>query len=139
MAKQSTQILLVEDDSFISGMYQTKLANLGFTVEVIEDGQAAWERLQRDPLPDLVLLDIVLPQRDGFEILAALRKQRRTKNLPVILLTNLGQRPDVERGTKLGADEYIIKAHYTPTEVVEKISKVLKDRAQKNQQENADN
>ncbi len=135
MAEKAPNILLVEDDSFISGMYQTKLANLGYEVEVIEDGQVAWERLQRDPLPDLVLLDIVLPQRDGFEILAAIRKQRRTKDLPVILLTNLGQKPDVERGTKLGADEYIIKAHYTPTEVVEKITKVLKERAKKKAQE----
>lgn len=118
-------ILLVEDDSFISGMYQTKLATLGYQVELKEDGQAAWDRLQQDPLPDLVLLDVVLPKRDGFEILEALRKEARTKELPVILLTNLGQKPDVERGIKLGADDYIIKAHYTPSEVVEKIKKIL--------------
>lgn len=122
-------ILLVEDDSFISGMYQTKLAALGYAVEVQETGQGAWDRLASDPLPDLVLLDVVLPGKDGFEILEGLRRQSRTKNLPVILLTNLGQKPDVERGVKLGADDYIIKAHYTPTEVVAKIDKVLKDHA----------
>lgn len=121
----TTSILLVEDDSFISGMYYTKLASMGFTVQVIEDGDAAWERLQQDPLPDLVLLDVVLPKKDGFEILEGLRKEDRTKKLPIILLTNLGQKPDVERGIKLGANDYIIKAHYTPTEVVEKISKLL--------------
>ncbi len=121
-------VLLVEDDTFISAMYKTKLANLGYQVEVIEDGGTASERLKRDPLPDLVLLDIVLPQRDGFEILEDLRGQERTKGLPVILLTNLGQKPDVERGVKLGADDYIIKAHYTPTEVVDKIKRVLKNR-----------
>lgn len=115
-------IILVEDDSFISGMYQAKLAALGHTVEVIEDGQAAWDRLQKDPMPDLLLLDIVLPKKDGFEILEDLRKADRTKKLPVILLTNLGQNPDIERGLALGADDYIIKAHYTPTEVVEKIN-----------------
>jgi DNA-binding response OmpR family regulator len=127
----NTSVILVEDDSFISGMYQTKLSSLGFTVEVIDDGEAAAQRLAKDPLPDLLLLDVVLPKRDGFEILEGLRKDKRTAGLPVILLTNLGQKPDVERGIKLGADDYIIKAHYTPTEVVEKIMKVL-DEKQRN-------
>ena len=121
----NASILLVEDDSFISGMYYTKLVSLGFKVEIAEDGDVAWEKLQQDPLPDLVLLDVVLPKKDGFEILEALRGADRTKKLPIILLTNLGQKPDVERGVKLGADDYIIKAHYTPTEVVEKITKLL--------------
>lgn len=122
---EKSSILLVEDDSFISGMYQTKLSSLGYAIELKEDGAAAWERLQQDPLPDLVLLDVVLPKKDGFEILEGLRKENRTKDLPVILLTNLGQKPDIERGIKLGADDYIIKAHFTPSEVVEKIKKVL--------------
>jgi DNA-binding response OmpR family regulator len=125
MTDTKANILLIEDDSFISGMYFTKLSSLGFQVEVIEDGDTAWARLQKEPLPDLVLLDIVLPKKDGFEILEALRQTDRTAALPVILLTNLGQKPDVERGIKLGANDYIIKAHYTPTEVVEKITKLL--------------
>lgn len=125
MTDTKASILLIEDDSFISGMYFTKLSSLGFKVEVIEDGEAAWDRLKNDPLPELVLLDIVLPKKDGFEILEGLRKNDRTASLPVILLTNLGQKPDVERGIKLGANDYIIKAHYTPTEVVEKITKLL--------------
>ena len=124
---ENISILLVEDDSFISGMYQTKLNSMGYKVETQEDGEKAWERLQQDPLPDLLLLDVVLPKKDGFEILEALRKDNRTQNLPIILLTNLGQKPDVERGIKLGADDYIIKAHYTPSEVVEKITKILKE------------
>lgn len=121
-------ILLVEDDSFISGMYQTKLGGMGYAVELKEDGEAAWQRLQQDPLPELVLLDVVLPKKDGFEILEELRANSRTKSLPVILLTNLGQKPDIERGIKLGADDYIIKAHFTPSEVVEKIKQVLDRR-----------
>jgi len=131
MTNQSANILLIEDDSFISGMYFTKLSSLGFQVEVIEDGESAWARLEKDPLPQLVLLDIVLPKKDGFEILEGIRKSSRTANLPVILLTNLGQKPDVERGLKLGANDYIIKAHYTPTEVVEKITKLLAGSATK--------
>lgn len=127
MDQKNVSILLIEDDSFISGMYQTKLSNLGFQVEIIEDGEAGSARLKQDPLPDLVLLDIVLPKIDGFEILEAIRQSDRTKDLPVILLTNLGQKPDVERGMQLGANDYIIKAHYTPTEVVEKITGVLEE------------
>lgn len=125
MAEAQGNILLVEDDSFISGMYFTKLSGLGWQVEVVEDGEAAWQRLQQDPLPDLVLLDVVLPKKDGFEILEHLRRDERMRTLPVILLTNLGQKPDVERGIKLGADDYIIKAHFTPSEVVDKITKLL--------------
>jgi DNA-binding response OmpR family regulator len=128
--EKNTFIYLVEDDSFISGMYQTKLRNAGYTVEVASDGEVAWNRLQQDPLPHLVLLDVVLPKKDGFEILEDLRKNEKTKNLAVILLTNLGQKPDVERGIKLGADDYIIKAHYTPSEVMEKIEKLLGEKKQ---------
>ncbi len=124
----STLIYLVEDDSFISGMYQTKLRNMGYKVELAVDGETAWTRLQQDPLPDLILLDVVLPKKDGFEILEGLRAHERTKDLAVILLTNLGQKPDVERGVKLGADDYIIKAHYTPSEVMEKVEKLLKTK-----------
>ncbi|MBI4022117.1 MAG: response regulator [Candidatus Andersenbacteria bacterium] len=128
MTQTDANIVLVEDDSFISGMYQAKLSSLGSAVEVIDNGESAAERLAKDPLPDLILLDVVLPQKDGFEILEELRHSERTKNIPVILLTNLGQKPDVERGIKLGADDYIIKAHYTPTEVVDKITKVLDEK-----------
>lgn len=125
MSDKKISILLVEDDSFISSMYRTKLSNLQYAVEVIEDGEEAWTRLQKSPLPDLLLLDVVLPKRDGFEILEGLKKNEQTKHIPVILLTNLGQKPDVERGLALGANDYIIKAHFTPTEVVEKIRKLL--------------
>lgn len=128
MNENNISILLVEDDSFISGMYQTKLSNLGYQVELIDNGEEADERLQKEPYPDLVLLDIVLPKKDGFEILESIRKRKETAELPVILLTNLGQKPDVERGMELKADDYIIKAHYTPTEVVEKITKVLEQK-----------
>jgi DNA-binding response OmpR family regulator len=125
MTKSDTKILLVEDDSFISSMYRTKLSSLGYQVEVIDDGEAASQRLAQEPLPHLILLDVVLPKRDGFEILENLKKEKRTKNIPVILLTNLGQKPDIERGFSLGANDYIIKAHFTPTEVVDKITALM--------------
>lgn len=122
-------ILLIEDDTFISGMYQTKLSMLGYSVRVAADGETGWEELKKET-PDLMLLDIVLPKKDGFEILSEMRANPQYKKLPVILLTNLGQKPDVQKGLELGADDYIIKAHFTPTEVVEKIEKILAKQAQ---------
>ena len=131
MADKPINILLVEDDTFISGMYHTKLKSIGFNVTLAEDGETAWNKLQEGDLPDLVLLDIVLPKKDGFEILEGIRADQRMKDLAVILLTNLEQKPDVERGIKLGADDYIIKAHFTPTEVVDKITKLLESKKAK--------
>lgn len=128
MATSKGIILLIEDDAFISSMYQTKLSMLGYTVRVAADGEAGWQALQETQKPDLVLLDVVLPKKDGFEILTELRRDPVLKDLPVLLLTNLGQKPDVQRGLDLGADDYVIKAHFTPSEVVEKIEKVLKQR-----------
>lgn len=128
MATSKGNILLVEDDAFIAGMYQTKLSMLGYTVRVASDGEEGWQMLTAEP-PDLLLLDIVLPKRDGFEILAAARNDPKLKDLPILLLTNLGQKPDVQRGLELGANDYIIKAHFTPSEVVEKIEKVLRGRS----------
>ncbi len=124
MEQEKANILLVEDDSFISGMYQTKLSMLGYKVRVCADGESGWAELKKER-PDLLLLDIVLPKKDGFEILSDVRKDPELKDLTVILLTNLGQKPDVQKGLELGADDYIIKAHFTPTEVVEKIEKML--------------
>lgn len=128
MTTSKGNILLVEDDAFIAGMYQTKLSMLGYTVRVASDGEEGWNMLTSEP-PDLLLLDIVLPKRDGFEILAAARKDPKLKSLPILLLTNLGQKPDIQHGLELGANDYIIKAHFTPSEVVEKIEKVLRGQA----------
>jgi DNA-binding response OmpR family regulator len=127
MADNKGTILLIEDDAFISGMYQTKLAMLGYTIRVAADGEQGWQELER-ALPDLLLLDIVLPKKDGFEVLSDVRRHPQMKDLPIILLTNLGQKPDVQKGLELGADDYIIKAHFTPSEVVEKIERMLKRR-----------
>lgn len=128
MTKAKGTILLIEDDAFIAGMYSAKLSMLGYRCLVAADGEAGWTMLMKDPPPDLLLLDIVLPKRDGFEILRDIRQEPKLRGLPIFLLTNLGQKPDVEKGLDLGADDYIIKAHFTPSEVVEKIEKALGER-----------
>lgn len=121
------KILIIEDDSFLSEMYSTKLIQEGFETEIAVDGKQGINKI-KDIKPDLVLLDIVLPKMDGFEILESIKKDPEFKNIPIILLTNLGQKNEIEKGLSLGADEYIIKAHFTPTAVVAKVKEILKSK-----------
>jgi len=121
------KILIIEDDSFLSEMYSTKLIQEGFETEIAVDGKQGIDKI-KNIKPDLVLLDIVLPKMDGFEILESVKKDPEFKNIPIILLTNLGQKNEIEKGLSLGADEYIIKAHFTPTAVVAKVKEILKSK-----------
>jgi DNA-binding response OmpR family regulator len=118
------KILLVEDDNFIIDIYITKLKEVGFSVQSAVNGEDALAKIKQSR-PDLVLLDIVLPQVTGFEFLQEIKSMPELKNVPVIVLSNLGQKKEVEKGLSLGAAKYLIKAHYTPTEVVEEIRTVL--------------
>lgn len=120
------KILIVEDDTFLADIYKTKLEMEGFKVIVASDGEKGLKMIQTKA-PDLVLLDILLPKKDGFAILEEIKKSPSPiKDIPVILLTNLGQNEDVDKGLNLGAADYLIKAHFKPTEVAEKIKKYLK-------------
>ena len=118
-------ILLVEDDPFLADIYTTKLKEEGFSVDVALDGEECLRKIEKNT-PDLLLLDLVLPQVDGWEVLSAVRRQERFKDLKVVILSNLGQKEEVEKGLKLGAAKYFIKAHYTPSEVVKEIKEILK-------------
>ena len=121
----SNKILLVEDDPFLLDMYSTKFKEVGFNIVTAQDGEMGLTKAQEE-MPDLILLDVVLPKKDGFEVLKQLKSDSKTAKIPVILLTNLGLDSDVKRGLELGAQSYIIKAHFTPTEVVAKVKEVLK-------------
>lgn len=122
--KRKATVLLVEDDTFLSGMYVTKLSMEGFDVQLAPDGEQGL-RQAKAIKPDIVLLDIVLPKMDGFHVLEGIKKDPTTKNIPVILLTNLGQKDDVDRGLALGAADYLIKAHFMPSEVVSKVKNIV--------------
>ena len=119
-------ILLVEDDPFLIDIYSTKLEASGFKADVAKNGEEALAKL-KEKKPDLVVLDIVLPQLDGWEVLARIKENPDHKDLKVVVLSNLGQKEEVEKGVKLGATKYLIKAHHTPTEVVEEIKKCLSE------------
>ena len=116
-------ILLVEDDPFLIDIYTTKLKESGFAVEVASDGESALRKI-KEKEPPLVILDIVLPQLDGWEILRQIKSDPKLKNIKIIILSNLGQKEEVEKGVSLGATKYLIKAHYTPSQVVEEVKQI---------------
>jgi len=117
-------ILLVEDDPFLADIYSTKLKESGFSVQVATDGKEALKKMKED-IPDLLLLDIVLPNLNGWEILRKIERDDELKTLKVIILSNLGEKQEIEKGLKLGAARYLVKAHYTPSEVVGEVKKIL--------------
>lgn len=117
-------ILIVEDDTFLAGIYANKFEREGFKVLLATDGEAGLKTAKKE-IPDIILLDILLPKLDGFEVLEKVKADDATRGIPVILLTNLGQKEDVDKGLKLGAADYLIKAHFMPAETVEKVKKVL--------------
>lgn len=123
MADKKT-ILLVEDDAFVSDIYQTKLGQEDFTVKTAENGLKAVKILEKQ-VPDLILLDIVMPYMDGMEVLKKLKENEKWKDIPVILLTNLSEKEKVEEGVSMGANDYLIKSHFTPAEVVDKVKTLL--------------
>lgn len=124
---EDIQILIVEDDAFLAEIYQKKFEMEGFTVSVSNNGEKGLADAKKK-LPDIILLDILLPKLDGFAVLKGLKADNTTKNIPVILLTNLGQKDDVEKGLEDGAVDYLIKTHFKPSEVVDKVRKILRKR-----------
>jgi len=119
------QILLIEDDPFLIDIYTTKLKEEGYAVDVAEDGEEGL-RMLKQKKPDLLLLDVVLPSFNGWEILRKIKRTDDLKDLKVVILSNLGEKEEVEKGLNLGAAKYLVKAHYTPTEVIKEIKKILK-------------
>ena len=117
-------VLIIEDDSYISDMYKIKLESENFEVVTAKDGIIGTRIIEKQK-PDIVLLDIVMPKIDGFSVLKTIKRNPELKEIPIVLLTNLSQKENVEKGFELGADSYIIKAHFTPSEVVKKIKDIL--------------
>lgn len=119
-------IMIVEDDSFVMDIYETKLTKEGFNLITAVDGAQAIEKLKKENTqPDLILLDIIMPYMDGLTVLKKIQENESWKFIPVILLTNLSQKEKIQKGFELGAKDYIIKSHFTPSEVMEKINKYL--------------
>ena len=126
MKEQKKKIMIVEDDIFVMDIYITKLSQVGFEVVEASDGAEALKKLKNDPQkPNMILLDIVMPNMDGLTALEKIRSDESFKDIPIILLSNLSQKEKVDKGFRLGAQDYLIKSHFTPSEVLEKINKYI--------------
>lgn len=126
-AARRASILIVEDDKFLRDLLSQKLKREGFnTIDAI-DGEEGL-KLAKEKNPDLILLDIILPSLDGFEVLKRLKSDKSTSAVPVIVLSNLGQKEDMEKAISGGAEDFMVKAHFTPGEIVARIKSVLKKK-----------
>lgn len=122
---QPISILIVDDDEFLLDMYVLKFKESDYHVEIAKDGNEALEKIRNGITADVVMLDVVMPHMDGFELLRIIKQEKLLPNALFILLTNLGQREDIDHGLKLGVADYIIKAHFTPTEVVRRVDALI--------------
>ncbi len=122
----SIRVLLVEEDVFLAQIYKQKFEAEGWKVGIVQHGGDAYDEIKKKR-PQVVLLDILLSQIDGFSILEKVKSDPSLKNIPVFILTNLGQKSDIEKGFALGATDYLIKAHFRPSETIEKIKKHLSE------------
>ena len=118
-------ILLIESDDFLADIYATKFRQEGFKVKRASDGDQGLKMLTREK-PDCLLLDILLPKKDGFQVIKETRAHTDFKKMPIIVISNLGQKDDIDKALGLGATDYFIKAHFVPSETVVKIKKLFK-------------
>ncbi|MDD5738876.1 MAG: response regulator [Candidatus Pacebacteria bacterium] len=118
------KVLVVEDDKFLRELINRKLQSENFETFLAFDGETALVLVEKER-PDIVLLDLILPGINGFEVLAKIKENERLKEIPVIILSNLGQKDDIDKGMGLGATDYLVKAHFTPSEIIEKINQTL--------------
>lgn len=125
-AEEEVSVLFVEDDAAVAEMYRLKLELDGYTVTIAPDGEQGL-KLAREKRPDIVFLDIRLPHMDGFSVLEALRAEKALSHIPVIILSNYGEAELVERGLKLGALDYLIKAETTPSTLSRGVGRWIKE------------
>jgi len=121
------KILFIEDEAAIQKTLGQSLRNKGYEVQAAMDGEIGL-RLAKSENPDLILLDLILPKLYGLDLLEEIRKDKKTKNIPVIILTNLENVGDVEKALALGATTYLVKANYSLEEVVAKVKKAMGDK-----------
>lgn len=121
---ESKKILVIEDDKFLRRVYESKLPKEGFRVVSAVDGQDGIDKMKLE-IPDLVLLDLIMPRKSGFEVLAEVRQIKSLAKIPILVLSNLGQDEDIERSKKLGATDFMIKSNLSIKEIIDKIKQYL--------------
>ena len=126
MEEKKQKILIVDDDQLLLNIYTQKFAKGGFEVAASAKGEEALEKLRGGFEPDILLLDLVMPSLDGFDLLEKMKEEKLIKKASVIMLTNQGQKSDIGRAKKLGVSGYIMKANTTPSEVLSRIGEMRK-------------
>jgi len=122
MAKK---VFIVEDDEFLRSLTVKRLEKEGYAVAISTDGEGALDGILKEK-PDIILLDLLLPGLNGYEVLQKIRANDSTKSLPVIVFSNLGQREDIEKAKAIGVSDFLIKANFTLDDVAEKVANFLK-------------
>ncbi|MBI5306339.1 response regulator [Candidatus Wolfebacteria bacterium] len=118
------KVLIIDDDKFIRTVYESQLQQENIDVELAPDGESGLVKA-KSAKPDLILLDMILPQKDGFEILKELKANSNLKNIPVVVFSSLSQQNDIDEAFKLGAIKYLPKDTYSPAQIVEEIKNIL--------------
>lgn len=121
-------IIIIDDDKFLLDMYSMKFTEQGFKVEPCSSAEEALDKIQAGIKPEIFLVDVVMQRMDGFTFVQTIKEKNLSGSAAVIILSNLGQKEDIERGLKLGADGYIIKASATPSEVVTKVLQIVDNK-----------
>jgi DNA-binding response OmpR family regulator len=122
------KILLIEDDKLLSDLLSKKITKAGYEIECAKDGVEGLEMLKKN-IPDLVLLDIIMPRKSGFEVIQEMKKDGTLKNIPIVIVSNSGQPVEIERAQKLGVREWIVKTEFNLQEVLDKIKKIEAETA----------
>lgn len=119
-------LLIVEDDSFLANAYKMKLTKAGYEVLMASDGNEALDVLSENT-PDVIVLDLIMPNMDGFALLERLQDDQMHASIPVIVASNLGQSEDIEKAKSLGARDYVIKTDMSLDELIEKVEALVQD------------
>ena len=125
MEGDKRKILIVDDDTFLIDMYALKFSQGSFEVHTAPSAHDAILKLQGGLNPDIILLDIMMPEMDGFEMMQKMNEEKLATSAIKIVLSNKGQQSDIDKGTELGASGYIIKATSTPAEVIDKVMEII--------------
>jgi len=124
----SLKVLIVDDDKFLLDMYSIKFSEHGYQIETAFGGKEALEKIDQGFEADIYLVDIIMPEMDGFELIRQLKERKPGGRYALIVLSNLGQKDDIDRALALGVDGYIVKATATPSEVVAKVKAIFDNK-----------
>lgn len=119
------KVLIIEDDIFLKELMIRKLVEEKYQVISAVDGEEGVKKVKEER-PDLVLLDLILPGIQGYEVMTKMKEDKKTAKIPVIIISNLGQKEEIEKGLKLGAVDFLVKAHFTPDDIIQKVKAALK-------------